>query len=318
MSETTLVLVDERFRSLQWHISVEMEGRKHLLACGQKVDVDDVRDVELRATWGEIVPPVDGCGQCSGSLWHQDDLFGITDLAEDDELQVTYETPRSKYDPERTAKVGAIRPITDEHGAPTGTPEVVLAREDDPDLLLWPAWESVHSEAGGALGEIVDVQRTDRADDQARLATDGGQTVSETEGAEENEDGTPLPAQEACDCDRLCAPSWDYCPSCGRPLGDDDGHLATDGGTPAGDPAGKASEAGAGEGQDEITNHHAGEKTVYDHEADSYGTVEVVEVRCPTMDDARDVGAVVSLLNRHDAEEIREQVEPSGGEDDGE
>lgn len=30
---------------------------------------------------------------------------------------------------------------------------------------------------------------------------------------------TPLPGQERCgDCNRLAAPDWTYCPSCGAPL----------------------------------------------------------------------------------------------------
>lgn len=31
---------------------------------------------------------------------------------------------------------------------------------------------------------------------------------------------TPLPGQTRCTTGHLCAPSWNYCPSCGRPLGE--------------------------------------------------------------------------------------------------
>ena len=59
---------------------------------------------------------------------------------------------------------------------------------------------------------------------------------------------------------------------------------------------------------------HSGEEEYYDKDEGDFGTREVVEVRCETMDDARAVGAVVSLLKRHEPEDIRAAVEEDNGE----
>lgn len=52
---------------------------------------------------------------------------------------------------------------------------------------------------------------------------------------------------------------------------------------------------------------HTGTDTF--HEDGRFVDKEVIEVRCEDMDECREVGRVVSLLNEHSAEEIAEAVE---------
>lgn len=65
----------------------------------------------------------------------------------------------------------------------------------------------------------------------------------------------------------------------------------------------------------EFTAQHTGEQDVYDHDASDFDTREVVEVRCNSMDDAREVGQVVSLLNEFDADTIVDRVRGYDDED---
>lgn len=69
----TLVLADERGRSLTWHHSVEFDGFVHKAACGRVVDTDDVRDVLVDPVdgWHRDVTPSNGCGTCHDSVYQR-------------------------------------------------------------------------------------------------------------------------------------------------------------------------------------------------------------------------------------------------------
>lgn len=125
------------------------------------IDADREADEEAVTGGGEQEKLVD------------EDPFGIVDLAIGDVLRVTYDTPRSDYEQKRTGTVAKIGTVEKER-APTGTTEVVLSRRDEGDVILWPAWDEIRTDAAGTLGEITKVNRMDRRDDQSSLQTDGG------------------------------------------------------------------------------------------------------------------------------------------------
>lgn len=67
----SLVLADERARSLQWHHATQYSrtNSSYVTACGREIDPADVRD-ELQnpsEAWPKNVAPVDGCPNCRAS-----------------------------------------------------------------------------------------------------------------------------------------------------------------------------------------------------------------------------------------------------------
>jgi hypothetical protein len=100
------------------------------------------------------------------------DALGINDLDVGDELELTYDSPRSQYMQNRTGEIAEIGYVTEDNGAPTGTTEIVLSRrdEDEGHLIIWPAWDHVRTDDAGSLGEVVDAERVGTENDPEKIA----------------------------------------------------------------------------------------------------------------------------------------------------